>query len=107
VAVVSNVGFDVRPVARALGVDRHVSAYALSYEIGRCKPDPAIFRQACGMLGVAPEEALMVGDTPADAAAVAAGLRAYLVPTAPPGARNGVAAVLRLIRGGSAHPACS
>lgn len=98
VALVSNVGFDLRPLARALGMDAYISAYLLSYEIGRCKPDPAIFYQACHALGVPPEEALMVGDTPADAAAVAAGCRAYLLPTAPPGTANGVSAVLRLAR---------
>jgi HAD superfamily hydrolase (TIGR01509 family) len=103
VALVSNVGFDIRPVSRALGLDSYVSAYVLSYEVGRCKPDPAIFREACTALGVTPDEALMVGDTPADAAAVAAGCRAYLVPTAPPGATNGVSAVLQLTRRAAAN----
>jgi HAD superfamily hydrolase (TIGR01509 family) len=98
VALVSNIGFDIRPLSRALGLDPYVSAYVLSYEVGRCKPDPAIFQYACTALGVEPGEALMVGDTPADAAAVAAGCQVYLVPTAPPGGSNGVAAVLRLTR---------
>jgi hypothetical protein len=40
----------------------------------------------------------MVGDTPADAAAVRAGCRAYVLPTAPPGTANGLSAVLRLLR---------
>ena len=47
VAVVSNIGFDIRPLCDALGFARYVSAWALSYEVGRCKPDPAIFRHAC------------------------------------------------------------
>jgi HAD superfamily hydrolase (TIGR01509 family) len=107
VAVVSNVGFDIRPLAQALGLDGAISAYVLSYEVGRTKPDPGIFLEACRALGVSPEDALMVGDSPADAAAVAAGCRAYLVPTAPPGAANGVSAVLQLTQGGLAHPARS
>ncbi|MET8067884.1 HAD-IA family hydrolase, partial [Micromonospora sp. NPDC005313] len=73
VAVVSNIGFDLRPLFAAWDLDALVNAYALSYEVGRCKPDPGIFLRACGMLGVDPERTLMVGDTPADAGAVAAG----------------------------------
>jgi HAD superfamily hydrolase (TIGR01509 family) len=98
VAVVSNVGFDIRPVAQALGFAGYVDAYVLSYEVGRLKPDPAVFVSACVALGVEPEDTLMVGDTPADAAAVATGCRAYVLPAAPPGTANGLSAVLRLLR---------
>ena len=45
---------------------------------------------------IEPEQALMVGDTPADAGAVAAGCRVLLVPPAPPGMVNGIGAVLAL-----------
>jgi HAD superfamily hydrolase (TIGR01549 family) len=96
VGVVSNIGFDIRPIGQALGFDRYVTSYVLSYEIGRCKPDPAIFQYGCAALGVPAEETLMVGDTPADAGAVAAGCRAYIVPAAPPGAANSLAGVLAL-----------
>jgi HAD superfamily hydrolase (TIGR01509 family) len=99
VAVVSNIGFDIRPVCDALGFARYVSAWTLSYEVGRCKPDPAIFRYACRSLGVPPEHALMVGDTPADAAAVDAGLRALVLPASPPGAEHGLSTVLTLALG--------
>lgn len=99
VAVVSNVGFDIRPVAEALGFAGYVDAYVLSFELGRCKPDPAVFVSACAAIGADPEHTLMVGDTPADAAAVKAGCRAYVVPTAAPGTANGLSAVLRLLRG--------
>ncbi|WP_438941364.1 HAD family hydrolase, partial [Micromonospora craterilacus] len=78
VAVVSNIGFDLRPIFDAWGLTDLVDAFVLSYEVGRCKPDPAIFWRACGMLGVDPEEALMVGDTPADAGAVNAGCAALV-----------------------------
>ncbi|BCB77100.1 HAD-IA family hydrolase [Phytohabitans flavus] len=96
VAVVSNVGFDIRPLFDAWGFDGLVDAYVLSYEVGRTKPDPAIFLRACGVLGVEPERALMVGDTPADAGAVRAGLAALVLPAAEPGKTNGLAAVLNL-----------
>ena len=45
-------------------------------------------RSSCGpaaMLGVDPERTLMVGDTPADAGAVAAGCAALVLPAAEPG----------------------
>ncbi|MEU7279927.1 HAD-IA family hydrolase [Streptomyces sp. NPDC045431] len=62
VAVVSNIGWDPRPVFRAHGLDRFVDAYALSYEHGVQKPDGRLFRTACEALGREPRQALMVGD---------------------------------------------
>jgi FMN phosphatase YigB (HAD superfamily) len=97
VAVISNIGFDIRPICEALGMHELIGAYVLSFEVGRCKPDPAIFEYACATLRVPPERALMVGDTPADAAAVKAGCRAYVVPAGEPGAHNGLDAVLSLL----------
>ncbi|MGC9669962.1 HAD family hydrolase [Planosporangium sp. 12N6] len=96
VAVVSNIGFDIRPVAERLGFADLVDAFVLSFEVGHCKPDSAIFLRACGMLRVEPERTLMVGDTPADAGAVMAGCRVLIVPAGPPGAVNGITAVLDL-----------
>lgn len=96
VGVVSNIGFDIRPITAALGIDGYVDAYALSYEVGRTKPDPGIFLYACRALAVDPARTLMVGDTPTDAAAVHAGCTAYVVPAAPAGHANGIGAVLRL-----------
>lgn len=96
VAVVSNIGFDLRPLFTAWDLDALVDAYALSYEVGRCKPDPGIFLRACGLLGVDPEHTLMVGDTPADAGAVAAGCGVLVLPCAEPGRPNGLGAVLDL-----------
>jgi HAD superfamily hydrolase (TIGR01509 family) len=96
VAVVSNIGFDIRPLFAAWGLDGLVDAYALSYEVGRCKPDPGIFWRACGMLGVDPERALMVGDTAADAGAVRAGCAVLVLPCADAGHPNGLGAVLDL-----------
>jgi HAD superfamily hydrolase (TIGR01509 family) len=96
VAVVSNVGFDLRPHFDAWEFTELVDAFVLSYEVGRCKPDPAIFFRACGMLGVEPERALMVGDTPADAGAVRAGCATLVLPAAEAGRANGLAAALDL-----------
>ncbi|RZU48517.1 HAD superfamily hydrolase (TIGR01509 family)/HAD superfamily hydrolase (TIGR01549 family) [Krasilnikovia cinnamomea] len=96
VAVVSNIGFDIRPIFAAWGLTDLVDAFVLSYEVGRCKPDPAIFLRACGMLGADPERTLMVGDTPADAGAVKAGCAALVLPAAEPGRANGLSATLAL-----------
>ncbi len=97
VAVVSNIGFDIRPLAEALGFGDLVDTFVLSYEVGRCKPDPAIFELACAALRVDPERTLMVGDTPADAGAVAAGCATLVLPESPPGDSHGLAAVLDLV----------
>jgi HAD superfamily hydrolase (TIGR01509 family) len=96
VGVVSNIGFDIRPHFAAWGFDALVDAFALSFEVGRTKPDPAIFLRACGMLGVDPENTLMVGDSQADAGAVQAGCAALVLPAAGPGRPNGLGATLAL-----------
>jgi HAD superfamily hydrolase (TIGR01509 family) len=98
IAVVSNVGFDLRPIFAHHGLDEHVSAYVLSYELGVVKPDPAIFLNACQQVDVDPEAALMVGDSPgSDAGAVTAGVRTLLLPASPAGSTQGLDAVLSLV----------
>ncbi|NGN64464.1 HAD-IA family hydrolase [Streptomyces sp. A7024] len=62
VGVLSNIGWDLRPVLRAHGVADAVDACVLSYEHGVQKPDPRLFRIACAELGLEPESVLMVGD---------------------------------------------
>ncbi|MFF5536763.1 HAD family hydrolase [Streptomyces cinerochromogenes] len=80
VAVVSNIGWDLRPVFRAHGLDPYVDAYVLSYEHGVQKPDPRLFSVACEALGTDPRQALMVGDSrPADGGATALGCRVHFV----------------------------
>ncbi|MCQ8828626.1 HAD family hydrolase [Streptomyces malaysiensis] len=80
IAVVSNIGWDLRPVFRAHGLDRLVDTYALSYEHGVQKPDPGLFQAACDALEVDPGDAVMVGDDQrADAGAAALGCRVHLV----------------------------
>jgi HAD superfamily hydrolase (TIGR01509 family) len=98
VAAVSNVGFDLRPVLAGLGLLDHLDAVVLSYEVGAVKPDPRIFAAACAALGVAPVEAVMVGDhAAADGGAADAGIRTLLIPMSPAGAPHGLDAVLRLV----------
>ncbi|MFF4693097.1 HAD family hydrolase [Streptomyces sp. NPDC001307] len=99
VAIVSNIGWDMRPVFRDHGVDHLVNAYFLSFECGVKKPDPRIFQAACDKLGVAPDEALMVGDERiADSGAATLGCQVHLVDHLPVDRRpNALAAVLQLL----------
>jgi FMN phosphatase YigB (HAD superfamily) len=77
IGVLSDIHFDIRPAFGDLPVD----SFVLSFEHGVVKPDPAIFRIALDGLGVAPGEALMVGDRSThDGAGVEAGLPTLLVP---------------------------
>lgn len=62
IGVVSNIGWDLRPVFRAHGLDRYVDAYVLSYEHGVQKPDAHLFHTACTLLGQDPANVVMVGD---------------------------------------------
>jgi putative hydrolase of the HAD superfamily len=63
-----------------LGVAQRLDVALFSSEVGRRKPDPAIFEHALAALGVAPEHALFVGDTLATdiAGAEAVGMRTCL-----------------------------
>ena len=80
IGVVSNIGWDPRPVFEAHGLDRFVDTYVLSYEHGIQKPDPRLFALACEALEVEPHEALMVGDSrEADGGAAALGCRVHFV----------------------------
>nr|WSX73198.1 HAD-IA family hydrolase [Streptomyces sp. NBC_00899]WSX80736.1 HAD-IA family hydrolase [Streptomyces sp. NBC_00899] len=88
VAVVSNIGWDLRPVFAAHGLAELVDAFVLSYEFGRQKPDPAIFLAACEALGVAPQDTLMVGDDrEADGGAAALGCPVHFVDHLPAAGR--------------------
>jgi putative hydrolase of the HAD superfamily len=72
-----------------VGLEEHLARLGLhlpvvtSADAGAPKPDPAIFRLALDRLGVAPERALHVGDSPEDeAGARGAGLRFAPAPLA-------------------------
>ncbi|MFI0742886.1 HAD family hydrolase [Streptomyces sp. NPDC021100] len=80
VAVVSNIGWDPRPVFRAHGLHAYVDAFVLSYAHGVQKPDARLFRTACRAIGRRPEDVLMVGDSAAaDGGAAAIGCAVRLV----------------------------
>ncbi|MCD9879904.1 HAD family hydrolase [Streptomyces guryensis] len=98
IGVVSNIGWDLRPVFREHGLDRFVDAYVLSYEHGIQKPDPRLFATACEALEVDPRETLMVGDDRrADGGAAALGCRVHLVDPLPTAERpDGLRPVLDL-----------
>ncbi|MGV9415489.1 HAD family hydrolase [Nocardia sp. NPDC003693] len=84
IAVVSNIAFDLRPALASRGWDRYIGYFALSFELGAIKPDRRIFDAALDRLGVAPENALMVGDSlEADGGATALGCEFELVEPLP------------------------
>jgi putative hydrolase of the HAD superfamily len=98
VGVVSDTGFDLRPVLDALGLSPWIDAVVLSCEYGACKPDARVFRSLCAELGVEPGETLMVGDNPmTDGGAAPAGLLALLLPPPASTGPRGLGHVLSLV----------
>lgn len=99
VCVVSNIGWDLRPVFRAHGLAPTVREYVLSYEYGVQKPDPRLFRAGCEALQLDPHQVLMVGDSRhADGGATALGCAFHLVSAVPPAQRPaGLRPVLDLV----------
>ena len=93
VALICNTGRTpgriLRVILDRLGMAGHIEHFCFSNELGICKPDPEIFRQALEPFGVGPEESLHVGDRPdLDlAGARAAGISSVhlRVPNAPEG----------------------
>ncbi|MFF4505900.1 HAD family hydrolase [Streptomyces sp. NPDC001401] len=98
IGVVSNIGWDLRPVFREHGLDRYVDAYVLSYEHGIQKPDLRLFAAACEALEVDPRDTLMVGDDRrADGGAAALGCQVHFVDHLPAAERpDGLRPVLDL-----------
>lgn len=69
------------PLLEATGLAPWFQAVVTGDAVGRRKPHPEPFLHACRLLGVAPREAVVVGDSANDAqAARAAGCRFLLVP---------------------------
>jgi putative hydrolase of the HAD superfamily len=84
VGVVSNIGWDLRPVFREHGLDAYVDTYVLSYEHGIQKPDARLFATACAALDADPKDVLMVGDDRrADGGAAALGCGVHFVEHVP------------------------
>jgi HAD superfamily hydrolase (TIGR01509 family) len=96
--VISNVGFDLRPILRHHGFDALAERCTLSFEEHATKPDPRIFRAALRSLRTEPAETLMVGDhAEADGAAAELGMRTLIWPMSPPGSEHGLARVLAVV----------
>jgi HAD superfamily hydrolase (TIGR01509 family) len=86
-AVVSNIAFDVRPAFEAIGA--HVDEFVLTFEVGAIKPNAAIFETALTRLGVAADDAVMIGDSDeADGGARAIGCGFVLVDPLPTAQRR-------------------
>jgi HAD superfamily hydrolase (TIGR01509 family) len=64
IAVISNnLLAEQREKMRQCGLDRHVDVLVVSEEVGKSKPDPAIFGVALDRLEVEASDALMIGDS--------------------------------------------
>ncbi|SBT40514.1 HAD family hydrolase [Micromonospora auratinigra] len=100
IGVVSNVGWDIRTCFARHGLDGHVDAFVLSYEVGFVKPDPRIWGAALEALRATPRQTLMVGDHPAaDGGSVSAGIPALILPMVDsPAQQRGFDTVLRLVQ---------
>ncbi|MDX6669954.1 MAG: putative hydrolase of the superfamily [Solirubrobacteraceae bacterium] len=83
--VVSNWDVSLHDRLAETGIAARVDGVIASAELGAAKPDPAIFRHALTMAGVAAAEAVHVGDSPAAdvAGARAAGIEPILIVRAP------------------------
>jgi HAD superfamily hydrolase (TIGR01509 family) len=96
-ALISNVGVDVRGVLARGGMGDLFDAVILSFEVGSVKPDRTIFQLALDALGVPPGRALMVGDSARDDAGAAhLGIRTLLLPRTT-GIEHGLELVVRLV----------
>jgi HAD superfamily hydrolase (TIGR01493 family) len=98
IAVISNIGWDLRPVLKAHDLDSFVDVFVLSYEHGRQKPDRELFQIACDGLGLAPDRVAMVGDDEqADGGATVLGCPVHFVEHRPADTRpDGLGPVLDL-----------
>jgi putative hydrolase of the HAD superfamily len=63
VGIVSDWGSNLPAIVAAVGLDRHLDFVLPSGAVGLAKPNPAFYRVALERAGVAPTDALMVGDS--------------------------------------------
>jgi phosphoglycolate phosphatase len=69
------------PLLEKRGLTPFLDAIVTADQVGKRKPDPEPFLEACRLLGVAPREAVVIGDSENDAeGARAAGCPVWLVP---------------------------
>ncbi len=103
VAVLSNIGLDIREHLAHHGLAGFVDAVVLSYEVGAVKPAPEIFSRALELIDRPAGETLMVGDSwRHDAGAAGLGIRTLILPRTR-GPVHGLGAVLDLVGTGSAR----
>jgi HAD superfamily hydrolase (TIGR01509 family) len=96
-AVLSNIGMDIRGCLDRAGVSDLLDGVVLSYEVGLVKPDPAIYAHALELLNVPGDQTLMVGDSPRDDVGGAIlNIRTLILPRTE-GPVHGLSAVLRLV----------
>lgn len=81
IAVVSNWDYSLHRVLQMFDVHHRFEVVLASLEEGVEKPDPRLFQICLDQMGVAPEDAVHVGDNPLDdvEGAYAAGMRAVLI----------------------------
>ena len=97
IAILSNIGVDIRPCLQTAGLADLIDGVVLSYKVGAVKPEQEIFVHALKRLGLHAGEVLMVGDNwRADAGAAALGIRTLILPRTT-GTTHGLGAVLRLV----------
>ena len=58
--IVSDTGPEARRLYQEFGLTDYFSAYAISAEVGCCKPDPLMYRTASDALGLVPEQCVFV-----------------------------------------------
>ncbi len=97
IAVLSNVGMDIRDCLDRAGVSDLLDGVVLSYEVGLVKPDPAIYALALDVLDLPGSQTLMVGDSPQDdVGGVILKIRTLILPRTE-GPVHGLGAVLRMV----------
>ena len=62
--IVSDTGAEARRLYDEFGWTKFFDAYAISAELGCCKPDPRMYRAASDALGLEPAECLFVDNDP-------------------------------------------
>ena len=97
IAVLSNIGMDIRDCLDRAGVSDLLDGVVLSYEVGLVKPDPAMYARALDLLDLPGSQTLMVGDSPQDdVGGVILKIRTLILPRTE-GPVHGLGAVLRMV----------
>jgi dihydrofolate synthase/folylpolyglutamate synthase len=97
--IISNWDERLRPLLRALELDKYFDTVIVSGEVGRHKPDARVFETAAMQLGAPPETVLHVGDSATEdfQGARKAGLRAVLLRRGQTAARDAIPSLDLLI----------